>query len=151
MICNRWWARWRGQRHMVFSWMSKPPGPWFGSHQFRTGNSCWRWSRGCCGRGTDSHPPTDQSDHWRKELQRYWSKPLHSGLFSNPNFNLFLMIRKNSLIPRLKLKRKSRKKGHYLPPPIAKESRSPLMKKEFSPVHLKHCHQNKKTHLKMNC
>lgn len=63
----------------------------------------------------------------------------------------FLMIRKNSLIPRLKLRRISRKKGHYLPPPIAKESRSPLMKKEFSPVHLKHCHQNKKTHLKFNC
>lgn len=49
-----------------------------------------------------------------------------------------------------KLKRKGRKNDHYLPPPMAKESRSPLMKKEFSPVHLKHCHQNKKAHLKCN-
>lgn len=40
--------------------------------------------------------------------------------------------------------------GHYLPPPIAKESRSPLTKNEFSPVHLKHCHQNKKTPLNFN-
>lgn len=29
-------------------------------------------------------------------------------------------------------------KRHYLPPPIAKESKSPLIKKELSPVHLKH-------------
>jgi len=26
----------------------------------------------------------------------------------------------------------------YLPPPMAKESKSPLMKNEFSPVHRKH-------------
>lgn len=71
--------------------------------------------------------------------------------YQTPTLTFFLKIRKNSLIPRLKLRRISRKKGHYLPPPIAKESRSPLMKKEFSPVHLKHCHQNKKTHLKFNC
>lgn len=63
--------------------------------------------------------------------------------------NLFLMIRKNTQILRLKSKRKGWKKDHYLPPPIAKESRSPLMKKEFSPVHLKHCRQNKKGTFKM--
>lgn len=35
-------------------------------------------------------------------------------------------------------KRKYRRK-HYLPPPMANESKSPLMKKEFSPVHLNVC------------
>ncbi len=37
------------------------------------------------------------------------------------------------------------KKKHYLPPPMAKESKSPLIKKEFSPVHLKHCREKAKT------
>lgn len=31
----------------------------------------------------------------------------------------------------------------YLPPPMAKESKSPLMKKEFSPVHRKHLNETK--------
>lgn len=34
----------------------------------------------------------------------------------------------------------------YLPPPMAKESKSPLIKKEFSPVHLKHCTETEHTH-----
>lgn len=78
-----WWDEWtavcvydQGQSwsevtvQVAFSWTSKPPGPWFESRQFLRGNSCWRWNRGCCGRGTDSHLPTDQSDHWK---ERVWS------------------------------------------------------------------------------
>lgn len=37
-----------------------------------------------------------------------------------------------------------KKKKHYLPPPMAKESKSPLIKNEFSPVHLKHCREKAK-------
>lgn len=42
---------------------------------------------------------------------------------------------------------KSRKLLNYLPPPIAKQSKSPLIKKEFSPVHLKHCRETSDNHL----
>ena len=33
--------------------------------------------------------------------------------------------------------------NEYLPPPMANESKSPFMKNEFSPVHLKHCERGK--------
>lgn len=41
---------------------------------------------------------------------------------------------------------KWRKLLNYLPPPIAKQSKSPLIKKEFSPVHLKHCRETSDNH-----
>lgn len=107
--------------HVVFSWRSKPPGPWFESHRFQKGNSCWRWSRGCCGRGTDSHPPTDQSDHWRKKAQWYWSKPLNSGLLPNPDFNLFPMIRKKK--SNFEIKVEEYKQGKVPLPPSTNSKR----------------------------
>lgn len=63
-----WWSKERWLS--LFSWMSRPPAPWFGNHQFLQGSSYWRCSRGCCDPSTNSHPPTDQSDHWRKKRHR---------------------------------------------------------------------------------
>lgn len=54
----------------LFSWTSTPPAPSLGSRPFLRGSSCWRCSRGCCDPGTDSHPPTDQSDHFLHLWQR---------------------------------------------------------------------------------
>lgn len=110
-------TRSNGKRSLL-SWTSTPPDPLPGSRRFPRGSSCWMWSRGCCDPGTDSHPATDQSDHCGSNKGG-----------KNKSFR--------TLVWR-KYKFNARGEQHYLPPPIAKESKSPLMKKEFSPVHLKH-------------
>lgn len=59
------WRRKSAFAQSSLSRTSTPPAPWFGSHQFLRGSSYWKCSRGCCGPGTNFHPPTDQSDRCR--------------------------------------------------------------------------------------
>lgn len=59
---------------------------------------------------------------------------------------MFSFATKAERIPEKCIEFNARKtNNHYLPPPMAKESKSPLIKNEFSPVHRKHCGEKAKT------
>lgn len=132
-----WWS-WSSKRmDSAFTQMSTPPAPWSESRRFLRGSSCWRCNRGCCDLGTSSHPPTDQNDHCGEKRKKNTDGKRVGSPFSIFTWHMSRVDSRN---------RKWSGK-HYQPPPMAKKSKSPFMKNEFSPVHLKHCRKCQKNRL----